>query len=60
MEFNLKVDMNNAAFDEDRFSCDELVRILRVVADKVSDGCKSTDLRDINGNLVGTFDISAY
>lgn len=56
MEFTVRFDCDNAAFDPDPGP--EIARILRVVAQQVEDGedaSKSLNTRDINGNVVGTF-----
>lgn len=53
-EFVMRVNMDNAAFEDNG----ELVRILREVADKVEHLKEFPfNLRDINGNKVGTADV---
>lgn len=52
--FTAKVDMNNAAFEENP---EELSDILRRIADNVADGCTSGYPRDLNGNSVGYWEI---
>lgn len=54
MRASIKIDMDNAAFEEPGY---ELARILRELAQKCEDGWKSGPLHDINGNRVGTFKI---
>lgn len=53
--FNLSLEMDNAAFDDD--AALELARILRELADRIEqDGLDSGEpirLRDVNGNTVG-------
>lgn len=52
--FKMQVAMDNAAFE----SNDELVRILRDVADRVERLREFPfTLRDVNGNTVGTADV---
>ncbi len=53
MEFNLHVNLDNAAFDPD--GVPELQRILKAVIDNLEYGVKGHELvlRDINGNIVG-------
>ena len=63
--FKLEIDCENAAFvfpDEDyptlSSASPELARILRQVADRLDQGCisnKPSNIRDVNGNVVGTF-----
>lgn len=54
MDFYLHINMDNAAFDENRVG--ELQRILLNVAGRLEGGYPGT-VRDINGNTVGQFDI---
>ena len=59
MEFTLKINMDNAAFD--RGEGRELARLLRAVAKRVDEtGAGENDgtIRDINGNKVGSWEIS--
>jgi len=51
MRFELKINMNNAAFDDSQ----ELPRILRKVAKQISEGPEYEiwTLLDVNGNTVG-------
>lgn len=40
--------------------CEEVARMLRAVADRIEhcgNGCASGNLRDLNGNTVGTFNL---
>lgn len=54
--FTFTIKTDNVAFDNgNKFA--ELARILREVADQVEDGIVPAKVRDINGNLVGAFDI---
>ena len=56
LAFNLKIDCDNAAFEGDPRP--EIARCLREVADSVEAGgnlSKHLNIRDINGNIVGTF-----
>lgn len=56
MKFVLNIDCGNAAFDPDPVP--EVARILREVADRLESGAfprNSVNVRDINGNTVGTF-----
>ena len=57
MEFTLRVEMDNAAFENPG----ELARILRALADVLADGVQpgdSDNVRDANGNTVGEWDVS--
>lgn len=57
MNAHIKVAMDNAAFAD--FPASELGRILRKLADEIeADGPDSLILRDINGNVVGSFTLS--
>jgi hypothetical protein len=61
MKFTLEINMDNAAFNPDGPEV-ELYRLLCIVADKVLDeyrfeGCVK-DIRDINGNKVGTWEVT--
>ena len=55
MNAKIQITMNNAAFDE---PATELARILRELADDVEQGQGAKNLRDINGNKVGSFEIT--
>jgi len=54
----LDISTDNAAF-EDEYLRREVARILRALADKVASGAMNlgepVNVRDINGNTVGTF-----
>jgi hypothetical protein len=55
--FRLNLDCDNAAFEDDNLH-HEIARCLREVADSVEAGgdmSKHLNIRDINGNIVGTF-----
>ena len=54
MKARIQITMNNAAFDE---PATELARILRELADDVEQGQDAKNLRDVNGNKVGSFEI---
>lgn len=57
MEFTMKINMDNAAFD--RGDGRELARLLREAATRLADvGESDGTLRDINGNTVGSWEIS--
>jgi hypothetical protein len=53
-EFRVQVNTDNAAFEEPGF---ELARILREVADRLESGSVAGNVRDINGNSVGSFEL---
>jgi hypothetical protein len=53
MNLTLKMDMDNAAFEDTPAS--EAARILRDVAALMEFGEESGNLRDVNGNKVGTW-----
>lgn len=55
MTFKLQINCDNAAFDGDPNP--ELARILEYVALEVRDGIPFGNVRDINGNKVGHFEI---
>jgi hypothetical protein len=59
MELKVKIASDNAAFGEDEYdrAC-ELGRILRRLAEALRNGRTAGKLRDINGNVVGSFEIS--
>ena len=57
MKLQLNITMDNAAFEADPLS--EATRILRNVADRMDGGSWGGPLKDINGNTVGTFDITS-
>lgn len=53
MAFILRIDTDNAAFDDD---CNaELARILVRIANELYVGVPPTPIRDINGNTVGSY-----
>ena len=56
MEFNLRFNMDNAAFSD--YPEGEISSILRKVINKVNDGNEDGQIRDTNGNTVGEWDIS--
>lgn len=56
MQFSMKFKMDNAAFgDEPGF---EVARILREVGERVGHGACDGNIRDANGNTVGTWKIT--
>ena len=67
MTFNMTVDLDNAAFDEDYDGPAELARILGSAADSLRRFRSLGDerlkgpvtVRDINGNTVGTWEIAS-
>lgn len=56
MEFILKIDCDNAAFDE--WFTDEVARLLRETADRLDNNQTDGKIRDSNGNSVGEFGFS--
>lgn len=57
MAFSLTLDTDNAAF-EDGLTGHEVARILRSAADRLEQGEDSGQLRDVNGNTVGSYLLS--
>lgn len=55
MEFVLRIELDNDAFQEDRDF--EIAYILREVADSVAGGQTTDIIRDENGNRVGMYGI---
>lgn len=66
--FKLSINCSNAAFCDDenptiQSAAPEIVRILRDVAERIEQGelCNvHKNIRDINGNIVGTFVLALY
>ena len=56
MEFNLRFNMDNAAFSD--YPEGEISSILRKVIKQVNDGNEDGQIRDTNGNKVGEWDIN--
>lgn len=54
--FSLGIKLGDAALTS--MGSTELSRVIRVVADKVESGETSGNIKDINGNTVGTFEIT--
>ena len=54
MTFTMTIDSSNAAGEDEPTG--ELVRILRLVADRIDDGYTQGPLLDLNGNTVGLFE----
>jgi hypothetical protein len=52
VKLELKVESSNAAFEDDNARA-ESVRILRRVAELVTEDGEGGNIRDINGNMVG-------
>jgi hypothetical protein len=57
MKVHVTIDTSNAAFDDDS---NELSRLFSVVNQKINDGVDMGLLKDINGNVVGSFVIVNY
>ena len=55
--FKIEFATDNAAFDDHPQY--EVARILRMAADRVADGNTSGQVRDGNGNTVGTWEFTA-
>ena len=55
MRLILEINCENSAFDADRNN--ELSRILRDAAERLSNGKEYGALRDLNGNCVGDYEI---
>ena len=51
--FTLNIDCENLAFEDD--AAPELARLLREIADRIESGSMAGNIRDINGNRVGSF-----
>jgi hypothetical protein len=64
MAFTMRVETGNAAFQDDTpdgerfFPGPELARILRDIAERVNDGQTHRAVYDINGNRVGSWEIT--
>ena len=56
MEFTMRIDMSNAAFDDEE--ANELRRILQVVSERLAHGDVAGSCMDTNGNTVGGFVIT--
>lgn len=56
MKCTIKIDMDNAAFDETPAT--ELARILRDIAEQVEEGLTMLVIQDVNGNDCGKFKVS--
>jgi hypothetical protein len=62
MQYNIQINMDNAAFEGDNTA--EVARILHELADRITRGGELLpgdieNLRDINGNTVGTAQATA-
>ena len=53
----IKFDTNNAAFVEYEYPQSEIARVLRKIADEVEHRKKSGNIRDINGNSIGSWEV---
>lgn len=54
MDFKLKIECDNAAFDDDMRDL-EVARILREAADRIENGADFGFCIDVNGNRVGSW-----
>jgi hypothetical protein len=52
MKVHVTIDTSNAAFDDDP---NELSRLFSVINQKINEGVTECLLKDINGNVVGSF-----
>lgn len=52
MEFHCRINCDNAAFED---GPDELARLIQSVADQVAGGGVGDNVRDVNGNTVGSW-----
>ena len=57
MTFTVSIESSNAAFEDE--PAEEVVRILRHVADQIRDGYVVGAVIDSNGNSVGVFEFDA-
>lgn len=57
MKFKMEIDCDNDAFHNDAHA--EVQRIILSVADRLEAGQTSGNLRDINGNTVGSFKLGS-
>lgn len=55
--FKLEFETDNAAFDGDDIVT-ETVRILRAVAERIEDGSERPSIRDINGHIIGRYELT--
>lgn len=56
MKFTVKIDCNSSAFAGDPLH--ELQRIMGILAGKLQTGRRDGSLLDINGNTVGSFELT--
>ena len=54
--FNMAIKLGDAAFVSEGVA--ELSRVIRVVANKIEHGETVGNIKDINGNTVGTFEVT--
>ena len=65
MNITIKINTDNAAFNENIGAMEETARILRDLANKIQSGIvdlesgASYKLRDANGNVVGTYEVKS-
>ena len=57
MQLNLTIACNNAAFEEEGYYS-EIARILKEVSSRFGEGETNGSIRDLNGNWVGTFELT--
>ena len=59
--FSVNVETDNAAFGdrEPEPACAECARIVRIIAGELDAGRLSGSIRDVNGNRVGTWELTA-
>jgi hypothetical protein len=56
MKFSLTIDLQNDAFVPDVRN--HLAQLLQLTAERVSEGLIAAPIRDLNGNRVGSFEVS--
>lgn len=54
--FKLKFATDNAAFEH--YAATETTRILREIAQQIKNGDLDGTVRDINGNIIGTYELN--
>lgn len=57
MRFNLSIDCDNAVFEDEPAT--EIARIMATVAERVTEGGIGGNVRDLNGNTVGGWTVTA-
>jgi hypothetical protein len=58
MHIDIHIEMDNAAFDEEEADGLELDRCLGRIAARYRDGYRAGEVRDTNGNTVGTWGVA--